>query len=231
MSNQPANSEIYLTTAQSREVDRLAIEKYSMPGILLMENAGRGMTDLLVGLGISGPVHICCGKGNNAGDGFVLARHLDFREFSPIIHLFAPPEELQGDALINYEIIRKSDLRIRHWKDGFAAKSLENDLSGADWIVDALLGTGVRGKPRPPLDKVIDCINNSGKKVLAVDLPSGLDCETGNGTELTIRALHTCTFVAKKTGYRQEQAKEFLGTVHVQDIGCPRRIIDEVLQG
>src|SRR6266566_4877690 len=101
-----------LTRAQVRELDRRAIEEYGVPGIVLMENAGRGAAELLLALGARGPVVICCGKGNNGGDGFVIARHLDNHGIPVRILLFAPPEDLSGDAAINYRIVERSRLPI-----------------------------------------------------------------------------------------------------------------------
>ena len=102
-------------------------------------------------------------------------------------------------------------------------------LDDAQWIVDALLGTGSRGQPRPPLDQVIQRLNQQRALRLAVDLPSGLDCDTGEPAPTTFRADHTCTFVAAKIGFSSPSAREFLGQVHVLDIGAPRKLIDEVL--
>ena len=93
---------VTLTRAQSRRIDQLAIDHYGLSGLVLMENAGRGVTDVLVSRGIAGPVAICCGKGNNAGDGFVIARHLDLRGFEPRVLLWAEPAELTGDAAALY---------------------------------------------------------------------------------------------------------------------------------
>jgi NAD(P)H-hydrate epimerase len=100
-------------------------------------------------------------------------------------------------------------------------------LVWADWIVDALLGTGARGEPRPPLDAVIDQINAAAAPTLAIDLPSGLDCDTGEPARHTIRAAQTCTFVAAKPGFLTPGAEQFTGCVHVLDIGAPRRLVEE----
>src|SRR5881394_299563 len=102
----------YLTRAEVRELDRRAIEEYGVPGVVLMENAGRGAAEVLLRLGVRGRVVICCGKGNNGGDGFVIARHLDNREVPVQVLLFARPEDLTGDAAINYRIIARSGLPI-----------------------------------------------------------------------------------------------------------------------
>ena len=107
---------------------------------------------------------------------------------------------------------------------------LDSHGRGADWIVDAMLGTGARGEPRPPIDAAIDWMNAQPARKLAVDVPSGLDCDTGEPAVHTIRADHTCTFAAMKIGFTQPAAKPFTGTVHVCDIGVPPRLIEELIQ-
>jgi len=218
-----------LTRAQIRQVDRRAIEQYSITGLVLMENAGRGVADRLCELGIDAPVAICCGKGNNAGDGFVIARHLDLRGFQVRVLLWAEPSELTGDAAANYRILEKTGVPIEIFADRHDAARLEAQLAGTAWIVDALLGTGARGEPRPPLDAVIEQLNAAGAAKLAVDLPSGLDCDTGRPARCTVRAAATCTFVAAKPGLFAPGAEEYTGRVHVLDIGAPRKLIEEVL--
>jgi NAD(P)H-hydrate epimerase len=210
---------IYLTRAQVRDVDRRAIEEFGVPGVVLMENAGRGAAELLLSLGARGPVAICCGKGNNGGDGFVIARHLDNREIAVRVLLFTRPDQLTGDAAINCRIIEQTGIPLMAEPD---TATLTTTLAQAAWIVDALFGTGLTGAVRPPLDGVIAAINSSGNPVLAVDIPSGLDCDTGLPLGATVRAAHTVTFVAPKIGFAQPAAREWLGQVHVVDIGAPR---------
>jgi NAD(P)H-hydrate epimerase len=209
-----------LSRAEVREVDRRAIDVYGMSGLVLMENAGRGCVDMLTSLGCRGPVAVVCGKGNNAGDGFVIARHLDIRGIAVKVLLTAPAAELRGDAAANYAIIAKGGLPISEFSAG--------ELSGVEWIVDALLGTGSTGAPRPPMDEAIRAMNASSSRKLAVDLPSGLDCDTGLPAEPTFRADHTCTFVAPKLGFANPLAAACLGQVHVVDIGAPPRVVEEV---
>jgi NAD(P)H-hydrate epimerase len=219
-----------------RQLDRRAVEEYSVPSIVLMENAGRGVADKLCSFGIRGRVVICCGPGNNGGDGFVIARHLDLRGFDVEIfawgcHLLVTEgQQLAGtptDAQINLEIVRRSGLKLRLLNDveGFASS-----LTGSNWVVDALLGTGARGEPRSPFDAVIDAVNAAAPSVLAVDLPSGLDCDTGQAAKHTICADHTCTFVAAKPGFFAPGATDFTGEVHVLDIGAPRVLVEDTLQ-
>jgi len=218
-----------LTREQSRQVDRRATEEYGISGLVLMENAGRGVTDVLCEKGIDGPVVICCGKGNNAGDGFVIARHLDLRSFDARVLLWAEPAELVGDAAANFRILEKTDVPIEVFANEHDAARLERQLAGAAWIVDGLLGTGARGEPRPPLDAVIDQLNASAALKLAIDLPSGLDCDTGQPARHTIRAAVTCTFVAAKPGLLAPDAAQYTGEVRVLDIGAPKKLIEEVL--
>ena len=213
---------------QSRRLDQRAIEEYGMSGLVLMENAGRGVADQLTLLGISGPVAICCGKGNNAGDGFVIARHLDLRGDAVRVLLCGDPAELHGDAAVNFRIIERSELPIHGFGSRHDAARLEEALAGTSWIVDALLGTGSYGEPRPPLDAVIDQINACATPKLAVDLPSGLDCDTGVAARHTIRARHTCTFATMKPGFLVPGAEPYTGEVHVVDIGVPRRLMEEM---
>lgn len=222
-----------LTREQSRNIDRRAIEEYGFSGLVLMENAGRGCVDVLERLGIDSPVVILCGKGNNAGDGFVIARHLTIRSYTCRVILLGAPAELRGDAATNLAILQKTSVPIIDLSPQRAGSSptpsaelrseLDHHAHDAAWLVDALLGTGAIGEPRPPFDTAIDWINSRAAttKVLAVDLPSGLDCDTGQPAKHTVRADHTCTFATMKTGFLQPAAQPFLGTVHVCDIGVP----------
>lgn len=218
-----------LSRAEVREVDRRAIEVYGMTGLVLMENAGRGCVEMLLSLGCRGPVAIVGGKGNNAGDGFVIARHLDICGVATKVLLLAPPAELRGDAAANYAIIAKSGLAIVDLSaQSVLGERLSSEVTGAEWIVDALLGTGASGPPRQPYADAIRAMNGHHARKLAVDLPSGLDCDTGIPAEPTFRADHTCTFVAPKLGFANPRAAPHLGQVHVVGIGVPLRLVEEV---
>jgi NAD(P)H-hydrate epimerase len=215
---------VALTREQSRQLDRRAITKLGMTGLVLMENAGRGCVDVLERLGVGGPVVILCGKGNNAGDGFVIARHLDIRGFACRVLLLCPPAELQGDAAANFAILQMCEVPII---DASSNRPFDQHAADAAWLVDAMLGTGARGEPRPPFDAAIDWINarSAQTQALAVDVPSGLDCDTGLPAVHTVRADHTCTFAARKIGFANSEARPYLGTVHVCDIGIPPRLL------
>ena len=219
---------MYLSREEVRELDRRAIEEFGVPGVVLMENAGRGAAEMLVGLGCRGPVVICCGKGNNGGDGFVIARHLDNSSIPVRVLLFARPDDLTGDAAVNYQIIARSGLPIEVYTgDSWDESALQDHLTKAEWIVDALFGTGLTGPVRKPLDRVIAAINTSRAHILAVDIPSGLDCDTGQPLGPTVRAEHTVTFVAEKKGFANASGQEWIGQIHVVDIGAPRRLLQE----
>ena len=138
----------YLTRAQAREFDRRAEEEFGVPGIVLMENAGRSTADLVLELKGGGPVAICCGKGNNGGDGFVVARHLDNRGVAVRVLLFTPAESLTGDAAVNFRILQRSGLPLSIQPDQAA---LTEELAAAAWVIDALFGTGLSGPVRATL--------------------------------------------------------------------------------
>ncbi len=220
-----------MTRTQVRDVDRRAVEDYQMPSLLLMENAGRGAVDVLEQSGIGGPVVVCAGKGNNGGDGFVIARHLENRGHEVRVLLFAEPDSLQGDAEINFRILKAAGTPIEALGPDVEMDQVAGRFQGADWIVDALLGTGTKGEIREPFSMIIKAINHSPARVLAVDLPSGMDCDTGRALGECVRANLTATFVARKIGFDAPNASNLTGEVHVVDIGVPRRAISETLGG
>jgi NAD(P)H-hydrate epimerase len=218
-----------LNRDQTREVDRRAVAEYGMSSLVLMENAGRGVADTLCRLGAIGPVVICCGKGNNAGDGFVVARHLDLRGIAVKALVWAEVDELSDDAAANFRILQKAGMPIELFGSEHDESRLARHLADAQWAVDALLGTGAKGPPRSPLHAVIEQLNGSNVPIAAIDLPSGLDCDTGEAATPAIRARHTCTFVAAKPGFFTPDAKAYTGELHILDIGVPRRLVESIL--
>jgi len=215
-----------LTRAEAREIDRKAAAEFGISTLILMENAGRGCVERLLALGLHGPVVVCCYKGNNGGDGLVIARHLDGLRIPVRVVLFCHPREFAGDAATNWRILElaKWPVEIIAGSPEEVAARLPPLLAGAEWIIDALLGTGARGDPQPLLAAAIDAINAAPGRRLAVDLPSGLDCDTGVPGRPTIRADHTCTFVAPKVGMLKESAKPFVGEMQVVELGVPRAL-------
>jgi NAD(P)H-hydrate epimerase len=229
LQRQQGNPVMILTRDQVRELDRRAIEEYGVPGVVLMENAGRGMAELLNSLGITGLVVLCCGKGNNGGDGFVIARHLDNAGVRVRVLLFVDPSQLAGDAAVNHRIVTASRIPI----EVFAGPTLDEErlrreLADADWIVDALFGSGLRGAVQPPFDRIIAAINATAAHIFAVDIPSGLDCDIGVPLGVAVRAHHTGTVAAMKKGFLQPSATVWLGQVHVIDMGAPRSLLERM---
>src|SRR5262245_44819967 len=131
-----------LTCAETRELDRRAIQEYGIPGMVLMENAGRAMAELIIALGVHGPVAVCCGKGNNGGDGFVIARYLDGWRVPVRVLLFCQPADLTGDAAANCHIVQQCDIPLSILAEPLDNDVLRQELARAEWAVDALFGSG-----------------------------------------------------------------------------------------
>jgi NAD(P)H-hydrate epimerase len=216
-----------LSREQIRIVESRAIEHYGVPEIVLMENAGRGTAELLLALKVKGPVGICCGRGNNGGDGLVIARHLDNRGVPVLILQVGEPQT--PAAKTNFQIASRSGLPVSLFElSSPLGERLASLLDEAEWIVDALFGTGLRGRLKPPFDEIVTAINQSQRRVLAVDIPSGLDCDLGIPEGSCVRADHTATFIAVKKGFDAPQATDWLGKVHVIEIGAPRCCLEEL---
>ena len=227
-----------LTREQVRAVDLQAIGDYSLPGIVLMENAGRNAAHLLHALASAATfpapwrVTIACGRGNNGGDGFVMARHLENLGAEIKILLASDPSVYRGDAAINHAVAVRAGIAINQLELA-PVSEWSAALAGSDWIVDALLGTGSSGAPRGAVATAIRAINlarhphghSPPRKIFAVDIPSGLDCDTGLAAGECLRADVTATFVARKIGFDAPGAAAFTGAVHVLDIGVPRRLL------
>lgn len=212
-----------LSREEARALDQRAMQELGVPGVVLMENAGRGIAELLRSLGVQGLVVVCCGRGNNGGDGFVIARHLDNARVPVRVLLFARPDQLAGDAAVNYQILQRSGFPVVTAEmEPLDEVWLRQELSLADWVVDALFGSGLKGAIRPPFDRVVAAINDSPARVLAVDIPSGLDCDTGQPLGPTVRAHHTATVVALKQGFLEPSARPWLGQTHRIDMGMPQ---------
>jgi hydroxyethylthiazole kinase-like uncharacterized protein yjeF len=231
-----------LTAEQMREADRLTAERYGIPSLQLMENAGAAVADYLAETVpdlSTRSILVLCGKGNNGGDGLVAARRLRERSAPPRVLLFAEPSAVRGDAAAN----------LRLWQEGggelFLVASTEEwaaareILDEADLIIDALLGTGVRGSVEGLLASVIEDVNawrvkgrarmraSSPRLVLAVDMPSGLPSGNEDFGGPLIRADATVTFTAPKVGQLLSPRADCVGQLLVRDIGTPRELLDD----
>ena len=229
-------SAIYATRDEIRALDRYAVETLGVPGIVLMENAGRQIAE--AARAMLHEVHgasalVLAGRGSNGGDGYVAARHLAIRlrqgfggepcDFRVEVAVLAPRSEIRGDADTNLRILEAMGLAptILQGPVETILRDLAPMLERADLVVDGLLGTGTRGEIREPYANVIADVNASGKPILAIDIPSGLDCDTGLPLGPTLRAARTVTMAALKEGFRNPEAALYTGNVILADIGVP----------
>jgi len=230
------NQRIYLFTCDAvRQVDQAAVDEFGLPGLVLMENASRALFDEVIRLLQSQPsssscVLICCGKGNNGGDGLALARHLSNEGINVEILLTYNPDQGLGpeESATNLHTCQAMKLPI-HILDCSGPNTLQkqlDQLTGHDLIVDALLGTGSTSAPRPPLDHLITWINDQQTTILAVDIPSGMNGDTGQAPGPCINADVTVSFVGLKTGFFDLDAQEHLGEIVIGDIGVPFALIE-----
>jgi len=226
-------SEPILTREQVRRADSIAINDLKIPGVVLMENAGRGAAGHIRremdARGARRAV-VFCGGGNNGGDGFVVVRHLLNAGVEVLAYLAGDPERLSGDCAANYQIATAMGADIRRIDGPGAAARATAELRPGDAVIDALLGTGFSGNVRAPLDVVIDGINAADKTlVVAIDVPSGLDCNSGEPANAATRADLTVTFLANKIGFTRPGAGPYVGRVVVQEIGAPPALVERLL--
>ncbi len=216
---------MYLVSAsEMRALDCYAIEEMGIPGLVLMENAGRGVLCVLrkrFPQWNKEKIAVLCGKGNNGGDGFVVARYLRDQGASVEVILAAHPEELSGDARVSMEIFLKTGGSMRHLGSGGEMGGLDLSLGSFGLLVDALLGTGLKAQVRDPLASIIEKINASNVPVISVDIPSGLCSDTGRAMGVAVKAQVTVTFGLPKVGHFLYPGRELCGELYVVDIGIP----------
>lgn len=212
-----------VTAEESRQFDHLA-EQAGLPSLVLMENASLRLAEVLQQhFELDPPKHIVIvsGRGNNGGDGMALARHLHNIGFSVQVFLLADPEQLRGDAAVNYRVASQFGVPIYPVTGANELKQLREPLSRADLVVDALLGTGIKGEVRGLLAEAIALINDCAPRVLSVDVPSGIDSDTGEVCGIAVRADATVTLGAVKVGLVLFPAAEYVGDLFVGSLGIP----------
>lgn len=218
----PVSSEIMA------EIDRKAREDYSLSQLVLMENAGRTSSELI--LTDIEPIKdkkiaVFCGKGNNGGDGFVAARY--FANKSPLkltVYVLDPLSIKEGAARDNFGIIRKMKIDVKSLEDFL--RSEETDFSVH---VDAVFGTGFKGELPKEYASLGEKLNSSGVKLYALDVPSGLDATTGLAAKNSFKAYKTITFGLPKEGFYRGDGPDLCGEIVVKDIGFPRELLEEYL--
>jgi hydroxyethylthiazole kinase-like uncharacterized protein yjeF len=231
-----------LTAAEMREVDRLTTERLGMSGLQLMETAGTLAANAFAGLmrdaGLEPPHEICvlCGKGNNGGDGFVVARQLRSAAAKVFVVLFGREEELKGDAATNFSRWREVSGEVVFVADEAEWEKISARALAADVIVDAMFGTGFRGTASGAIGRAIADVNKKSKDttaplpalILAVDTPSGLPSDGEAGEEPILKAHHTVTFTAPKVGQLISRNSAAVGSLRVVNIGSPASLVEEI---
>ena len=216
------------TAEEIRQLDQEAIEKLGIPGVVLMENAGlhvvRVMNERYLKLKKK-KVLIVCGKGNNGGDGFVVARHLDNQGVEVRVTLLAEKQHLKGEAKINCDVVEKMDIPIVEITSNEQLPAFRNLLQQTDIVVDAILGTGLHDAVKGLYKHIIESINKSQKPIIAVDIPSGLSADTGVVYGSCIKADVTVTFAVPKRGVILYPAADHVGDLKVVDIGIPKQLV------
>ena len=218
-----------VTARQMQRLDRRAIDDIGIPSVLLMENAGRAVTaEALRALKhkARASIAVICGMGNNAGDGFVAARHLLNCGIPVRVFLAGAPSALRDDTLLNYRIFRRLGGRV--CAVGSRRRAFLRDIAHATVIIDAIFGIGVNRIVGEPFKSIIECLNDARRLVVAADVPSGLDATTGRIHGVCVRAVTTVTFGCMKTGLLENQGPQYAGRVVVADIGIPKKLVRRV---
>lgn len=220
------NTPRIVSSSQMRSMDEETIKGFGIPGEVLMENAGRTASRVIAEKKDLNKdnILIICGPGNNGGDGFVMGRYLYKRSLSLEILLLCPHEKLSGDALLNYKRAKELSINILEVKE--VTKDIKSKIKRSNLIIDAVFGTGLRSAPRGIFKEIIELVNQSEKQVAAVDIPSGINADTGEILETAIKADKTITFGFPKPAHYLNPGKISTGELFVADIGIPETISD-----
>ena len=215
---------VVMTRDGVRAFDSWAINTLGIPGVVLMENAGRSCAEVVKEKlkDIKKPrVCIFCGTGNNGGDGYVIARHLLNSGVNVTVVLCGDRNKVKGDARTNLDILCSLNLPVEQLSldMGDIPASVKAFAAGADMLVDAIFGTGLSGQISDKYHQLIEIINSQNCPILAVDIPSGLDCDAGESLGAAIKATYTVTFVAVKKGFTFERVTKYTGEIYVASIG------------
>ncbi len=216
---------VVMTRDEVRAFDAWAIDTVGIPGVVLMENAGRSCAELIKDKlsSVNNPkVCIFCGTGNNGGDGYVTARHLLNNGFRVGVVICGDRNRIKVDAKRNLDILERLGQPIEQLNldDCDIRGRVEAFTGDADMVVDSLFGTGLRGQLSDEYKQLIEGINAQGRPIFAVDIPSGLDCDMGEPLGAAVRASYTVTFVAVKKGFTSSKAvAEFTGEIFIASIG------------
>jgi NAD(P)H-hydrate epimerase len=207
---------------QMREVDRLMVEEFQIGLLQMMENAGRSLAEqarrLLGGDARGAQVVVLAGRGGNGGGGLTAGRRLSIWGADVAVILGAPRQEYQGVPLHQLGILDHMGILVQDAQPG---DSVEATLRSADIVLDGLIGYSLRGAPREPISSLIRMANASGTPLLALDIPSGMNGDSGEAYDPTIRAVATLTLALPKVGLTRPAAREWIGELYVADISVP----------
>jgi NAD(P)H-hydrate epimerase len=212
-----------ITSDQMYRIEDNSHNLIGMQRVYMMENAGHGIADFIVNkfkIRLKNKkIVVLCGTGNNGGDGFVASRHLTCYAADITVILIGLPSFIRSEeANINWKILEKMDsIKIIFGKD--LNEDIKAKITKADIIIDGIFGTGIRGEIRYPNNHAIDLINSSRAYILSIDVPSGLDPDTGQVHEKCVKADATVTFHRMKRGLLRN--KKFTGIIHIECIGIP----------
>jgi NAD(P)H-hydrate epimerase len=220
---------IFMTREQMRRYDEIAMQRYGLVGPVLMENAGRGAARVALSMleRRPGRTTVVCGKGNNGGDGFVIARHLLNAGREVAVLLLGNLSQLDGDAELNAGVLTSMGGDVTELPGEADVERMDGLLEGSALVVDAIFGTGLDRPVMGRYNGAIDAVNECDADVLSVDLPSGLDADSGRPLNTCVRAARTATFACLKRGLLLHPGCELAGEVEVVDIGAPRAVAEE----
>lgn len=220
-----------ITSQQIQRLDSIAINQYKIDSLFLMENAGRSVADEVVSILKNKKIKkiaIICGKGNNGGDGFVAARYLINQGFEVKNFLLGKVKEITSDSRANLDMLLKSNQKILEIPNLKAFNSMEKNIKDCSLIIDAIFGVGLKGKVKEPFKTVINFLNRSGKMVVSIDVPSGLDANTGLPLGVCVKADKTISFTLAKKGFFLNQGPDFVGKLKIAGIGIPKSLIQRI---
>ena len=229
----PSSAFQTVSVAEMERLDALAINAYGIPRLLLMEHAGVALARGTATLGLREgalrgaprPIVICCGTGYNGGDGMAAARHLQAWGYAPQVALVGRRDQLRSEPSIYAKILCRLGIPLLELEDDHAMRQFDGWIEACGLVVDALLGIGVRGAVRQPYRDLIDRLNRSGRLIVAADLPSGLDGDTGLPQGVAVKAALTVTFGAAKRGCVMGDGPSYTGELVVDPITIPPKVL------
>jgi len=216
----------FVTCQKMKNIDRLATQRFGIPSLILMENAGRVVADEARKMlrNKSAPVSIFCGYGNNGGDGFVVARHLTNSGYKVKVFLIGPRKNMSADTKLNFNIMNKMKIKTKKITNEKQLNPVLKDIKTPQLIIDAIFGIGIKGELSNFYCRLIETINSMRSAVLSIDIPSGLDADKGIALPVAIVANKTVTMGLVKRGFLSSFAKRYLGRIIIADISLPLQL-------